>query len=142
MCRDSGQRNSDLWSSAPSLSCSIRPFYSLYSIGSTIANHLLCSPDQIDLVFKEQRIRFVITPPDSQVCAQPVMVCLSDDMTAHTVSGVAFVTGGARGLGNAVAVSFAREGCHAVAIVDILPDAEFAKGKEEVEKHGAKVGVQ
>jgi len=52
--------------------------------------------------------------------------------------GVAFVTGGARGLGNAVAVSFAKEGAKGVVLVDIQDEATFQAGKEAVEKYGAK----
>lgn len=53
--------------------------------------------------------------------------------------GFAFVTGGARGLGNAVACSFAKEGAKGVALVDIQDDATFNEGKANVEKYGAKV---
>jgi NAD(P)-dependent dehydrogenase (short-subunit alcohol dehydrogenase family) len=53
--------------------------------------------------------------------------------------GIAFVTGGARGLGNAIAVSFAKEGAKGVALVDIQDEATFQKGKEAVEIYGAKV---
>lgn len=53
--------------------------------------------------------------------------------------GVAFVTGGARGLGNAIAVSFAKEGARGVAIVDINDEATFEQGKKNVEQYGAKV---
>jgi NAD(P)-dependent dehydrogenase (short-subunit alcohol dehydrogenase family) len=53
--------------------------------------------------------------------------------------GVAFVTGGARGLGNAIAVSFAKEGAGAVAIVDIQDEATMVAGKKAVEEHGTKV---
>lgn len=52
--------------------------------------------------------------------------------------GIAFITGGARGLGNAIAVSFAREGAKGVALVDIQDEATFEEGKEAVEKHGTK----
>lgn len=53
--------------------------------------------------------------------------------------GVAFVTGGARGLGNAIAVSFAKEGARGVVIVDISDEATFEQGKKNVEQYGAKV---
>ncbi|KAK5723448.1 hypothetical protein LTR15_005146 [Elasticomyces elasticus] len=53
--------------------------------------------------------------------------------------GIAFITGGARGLGNAIAVSFARDGAKGVALVDIQDEATFKEGKEAVEKYGTKV---
>ena len=53
--------------------------------------------------------------------------------------GVAFITGGARGLGNAIACSFAKEGARGVALVDISDEATFKEGKANVEKYGAKV---
>ena len=53
-------------------------------------------------------------------------------------TGVAFITGGARGLGNAIARSFAKEGARAVVIVDILEDA-LHEGKRNVEALGTKV---
>jgi len=52
--------------------------------------------------------------------------------------GVAFVTGGARGLGNAIAVSFAREGARGVVIVDINPET-LNDGKKKVEAYGTPV---
>lgn len=55
--------------------------------------------------------------------------------------GFAFVTGGARGLGNAIAVSFAREGAQGVALVDIQDEATFAQGKATVEALGARVSM-
>lgn len=54
--------------------------------------------------------------------------------------GVAFVTGGARGLGNAIAVSFAKEGARGVVIVDINDEETLEQGKKNVEQYGAKVG--
>ncbi|KIW63538.1 hypothetical protein PV04_08531 [Phialophora macrospora] len=53
--------------------------------------------------------------------------------------GVAFITGGARGLGNAIGVSFAKEGARGVCLVDIQDDATFEEGKKAVENYGAKV---
>jgi len=52
--------------------------------------------------------------------------------------GIAFVTGGARGLGNAIAVSFAREGATAVVIVDI---GDLTEGQKTVEVCGTEVRV-
>ncbi len=53
--------------------------------------------------------------------------------------GVAFVTGGARGLGNAIAVSYAREGARAVVIVDIGDENTCEAGKRAVERYGTEV---
>ena len=53
--------------------------------------------------------------------------------------GVAFITGGARGLGNAIAVSFAKEGARGVVIVDIQDEATFSEGKKNVEALGCEV---
>ncbi|EMF14484.1 NAD(P)-binding protein [Sphaerulina musiva SO2202] len=52
--------------------------------------------------------------------------------------GIAFVTGGARGLGNAIAVSFAREGSKGIALVDIQDEKTFEQGKAAVTKYGTK----
>jgi NAD(P)-dependent dehydrogenase (short-subunit alcohol dehydrogenase family) len=54
-------------------------------------------------------------------------------------SGVAFVSGGARGLGNAVAVSFAKAGCKAVVLVDIQDKDMIAEAAKNVEGHGVEV---
>ncbi|OCL11680.1 NAD(P)-binding protein, partial [Glonium stellatum] len=51
--------------------------------------------------------------------------------------GVAFVTGGARGLGNLVAVSFAKEGSRRIVIVDIQGENDMIEGKRKVEEQGA-----
>jgi NAD(P)-dependent dehydrogenase (short-subunit alcohol dehydrogenase family) len=55
--------------------------------------------------------------------------------------GVAFITGGARGLGNAVAVSFAKEGARGVVLVDVQDEATFAQGKKNVEAYGTEVTI-
>lgn len=52
--------------------------------------------------------------------------------------GVAFVTGGARGLGNAIAVSFAKDGARGVVIVDINQET-LNEGKKAVEAYGTPV---
>jgi NAD(P)-dependent dehydrogenase (short-subunit alcohol dehydrogenase family) len=54
--------------------------------------------------------------------------------------GIAFVTGGARGLGNSVAVAFAKEGAKAVVIVDINDEDTMESGKRAVEEYGAEAG--
>lgn len=53
--------------------------------------------------------------------------------------GIAFITGGARGLGNAIACSFAKEGSKGIALVDIQDEKTLNEGKANVEKYGAKV---
>ena len=55
--------------------------------------------------------------------------------------GVAFITGGARGLGNAIGVSFSKEGARGICLVDIQDEATFEQGKQNIEKYGAKVGL-
>jgi len=59
--------------------------------------------------------------------------------SAPIAPGVAFITGGARGLGNAIGVSFAKEGARGVCLVDIQDESTFEEGKKAVEKYGAKV---
>lgn len=53
--------------------------------------------------------------------------------------GVAFITGGARGLGNAIAVSFAKEGARGVVLVDVQDEKTFEEGKQNVEEYGTEV---
>lgn len=55
--------------------------------------------------------------------------------------GIAFITGGARGLGNAIAVSFAKEGAKGIALVDIQDEKTFSEGKAAVEQYGTKVSL-
>ncbi|KAJ0412947.1 hypothetical protein BJY00DRAFT_320289 [Aspergillus carlsbadensis] len=55
----------------------------------------------------------------------------------HLPSGVAFISGGARGLGNAVAVSFAKAGCRAIVLVDIQDKEVMAEAAKNVKSHGA-----
>ncbi len=68
------------------------------------------------------------------------------DIMAHVrsrpiVSGIAFITGGARGLGNAVARSFARDGATGIALIDIQDDEVFARGRAAVEELGVRVCI-
>ncbi|TKA82584.1 hypothetical protein B0A55_01182 [Friedmanniomyces simplex] len=58
--------------------------------------------------------------------------------TGPLAPGIAFITGGARGLGNAIAVSFAKEGSPGIALVDIQDETTFAEGRAAVEKYGTK----
>ncbi|EUC26711.1 hypothetical protein COCCADRAFT_31568 [Bipolaris zeicola 26-R-13] len=55
------------------------------------------------------------------------------------VQGVALVTGGGRGLGNAVATSFAQHGCQKIVILDVLPNDIMETAKGELEKLGVEV---
>lgn len=59
--------------------------------------------------------------------------------TAPITPGIAFITGGARGLGNAVARSFAKDGSAGIALVDVQDEATFQEAKEAVEKLGTEV---
>lgn len=59
---------------------------------------------------------------------------MSHFRTSALVPGVAFITGGARGLGNAIAVSFAKDGARGVVLVDIQDEATFAEGRKAVEE--------
>ena len=55
--------------------------------------------------------------------------------------GVAFITGGARGLGNAIAVSFAKEGARGVVLVDVQDEKTFEEGRKKVEEYGTEVNT-
>jgi len=63
----------------------------------------------------------------------------STQKSSSLLPGVAFVTGGGRGLGLAIAVSFAKSGARGVVIVDIQDDETMKGAKAEVESHGNKV---
>ena len=52
--------------------------------------------------------------------------------------GIAFVTGGRRGLAAAVALSFAQQGATGIALVDLHDDDTMQKSKAAVEASGAK----
>ncbi|KAF2093740.1 NAD(P)-binding protein [Rhizodiscina lignyota] len=56
--------------------------------------------------------------------------------TGPVAPGVAFVTGGARGLGNAIAVSFAREGARGIVIVDVNNEETMKEGVKAIEGQG------
>lgn len=66
---------------------------------------------------------------------------MSNTRSGALSPGIAFITGGARGLGNAIACSFAKEGSKGIALVDIQDEKIFAEGKSNVEKYGAKVSL-
>ena len=79
-----------------------------------------------------------MSTPDGVVSSVPPAPTVRSGSLAP---GVAFVTGGARGLGNAIAVSFAREGARGVVLVDIhdLESTTFKEGRANVEALGTKV---
>jgi NAD(P)-dependent dehydrogenase (short-subunit alcohol dehydrogenase family) len=54
--------------------------------------------------------------------------------------GIAFVTGGARGLGLAIAQSFAKEGARGIVLFDILSDDVMTAAKASVEQFQIKGG--
>lgn len=60
-------------------------------------------------------------------------------MNKLLASGIAFVTGGARGLGSTVALSFAKAGVKGVVLVDVLDDATLAAAAKDVQSYGATV---
>ena len=122
-----------------------------------------------DRVLSKYVLHFVSfdTYPVVQRHVHFVLSFLGDHVTHSSMShfrnkpvapGIAFITGGARGkfqhlffqvitlfdfvdpgLGNAIAVSFAKEGARGVALVDIQNETTFNEGKANVEKYGAKV---
>jgi len=59
--------------------------------------------------------------------------------SSSLLPGVALVTGGGRGLGLAIAVSFAKSGARGVVLVDIQDEETMKGAKAEVESHGSKV---
>lgn len=66
---------------------------------------------------------------------------MSQLRTASLAPGVAFITGGARGLGNAIAQAFAKEGSRGICIVDIQDEKTFAEGKAAIEALGTHAKV-
>lgn len=79
---------------------------------------------------------FVISTSSSNlVFTEPIMSKRSGPLTP----GIAFITGGARGLGNAIAVSFAKEGAEGVVLVDIQDENTFSEGRKNVEAYGTEV---
>jgi len=63
----------------------------------------------------------------------------SSQQSSSLLPGVAFITGGGRGLGLAIAVSFAKSGSRGFVIVDIQDDETMKSAKAEVESHGNQV---
>jgi len=63
----------------------------------------------------------------------------STHQSSSLLPGVAFVTGGGRGLGLAIAVSFAKSGARGVVIADIQDDETMESAKAEVESHGNQI---
>lgn len=65
---------------------------------------------------------------------------MSHHRSGPALPGVAFVTGGGRGLGLAIAQSFAKEGARGVVLFDIQPDDIMEAAKATVEKFLIKEG--
>lgn len=109
-----------------------------WALGATRA-HQKRRSSAVDLILMGRNVRAPFSNLDLETSTGSLGNKAAMTARATIPPGILFVTGGARGLGHAIALAFAREGCSGVAIVDILPDDVLKSAEAAVVELGAQV---